>query len=77
MMLDIVNMQNLQIQVMYDYLDAKRLPEADNCEVFVETIPKEIAMRNAMSSASVFSIAAMGMVMTSMVGVVLMAIIVE
>ena len=26
---------------MYDYLDAKRLPEVDNCNVYVETIPSE------------------------------------
>ena len=38
---EIVNTQNLQIQAMYDYLDAKRLPEVDNCNVYVETIPSE------------------------------------
>ena len=38
---EIVNTQNLQIQAMYDYLDAKRYPEADNCNVYVDTIPEE------------------------------------
>lgn len=41
---EIVNTQNLQIQAMYDYLDAKRMPEKDNCDVLVETVtapPKE------------------------------------
>ena len=42
-MSEIVNTQNLQIQAMYDYLDAKRLPEADNCEVLVETVDEPVA----------------------------------
>lgn len=48
---DIVNTQNLQIQAMYDYLDAKRLPETDNCDVYVETIPQEIALQSSVSGA--------------------------
>lgn len=37
---DIVNTQNVQIQMMYDYLDSKRLPEKDNCNVYIQTIPE-------------------------------------
>ncbi|CAB9498173.1 expressed unknown protein [Seminavis robusta] len=35
---EIVNTQNLQIQAMYDYLDAMRMPEVDNCDVKLETV---------------------------------------
>ncbi|KAG7373588.1 protein of unknown function DUF305 containing protein [Nitzschia inconspicua] len=37
---DIVNTQNMQIQVMYDFWASKRLPEQDNCDVYVETLPE-------------------------------------
>lgn len=37
-LLEIIAQQNLQIQGMYDFLDSKRLPEKDNCDVYVETL---------------------------------------
>jgi hypothetical protein len=52
MLYEIVNGQNLQIQAMYDFLDAKRLPEKDNCNVYVDTIPEKIALKSATSGAS-------------------------
>jgi hypothetical protein len=51
---------------MYDYLDAKRLPETDNCDVYVETIPESIALKNAITSGA----AAGGVVSTSFSGTV-------
>ena len=32
---------------MYDYLDAKRFPEQDNCDVLLETVPDGPAVENA------------------------------
>ncbi|CAB9529136.1 expressed unknown protein [Seminavis robusta] len=40
---EIVNTQNLQIQAMFDYLDAKRFPEADNCEVPLDKVSDTLA----------------------------------
>lgn len=52
MMYSIVNGQNLQIQAMYDYLDAKRLPEKDNCDVYIDTVSENIVFQSATSGAS-------------------------
>jgi hypothetical protein len=47
---EIVNTQNLQIQAMNAYLEAKQYPEQDNCKVYVATIPEEIALESATGS---------------------------
>ena len=52
MLYEIVNGQNFQIQAMYDVLDAKRLPEKDNCNVYVNTIPEKIALKSATSGGA-------------------------
>ena len=51
-LLEIVSTQNAQIQTMYDYLDAKRFPEKDNCDVFVDTIPDAIVLQRATGGGS-------------------------
>ncbi|KAL3893638.1 MAG: hypothetical protein SGARI_008034, partial [Bacillariaceae sp.] len=44
---EIVSSQNLQIQNMYDYLESKRLPEKDNCNVYVDTVPESVVLQRA------------------------------
>ncbi|KAL3922055.1 MAG: hypothetical protein SGILL_002409 [Bacillariaceae sp.] len=51
-LLEIVNTQNVQIQAMYDYLDSARLPEKDNCDVFVDTVPEDVVLQRAAAGYS-------------------------
>jgi hypothetical protein len=58
---------------MYDYLDAKRLPETDNCDVYVETITESIALKSEVSSATASSLPLpdVGLIIVSIVGIIL------
>jgi hypothetical protein len=62
----IVNNQNLQIQQMYDYLDAKSFPEQDNCNVYVDTIPEDVFIQrqNNPSGATAVAVTTMTIVTT-------------
>lgn len=49
---EIVNTQNLQIQAMYDFLDAKRLRESDNCDVMLETVEEPLEAASGASATA-------------------------
>ena len=60
--------------MMYDYLDDKRFPEKDNCDVFVETIPDSIVFQSTTggSAAVIMGISKWVMGMCAIVGFVVL-----
>ena len=52
MMYEIINNQNLQIQHMRSYLEAKSYPDTDECDVYLKTVSEEEAIESDATAGS-------------------------